>query len=725
MTAGLLALLLWPLVEKWEESMGLRVLFGLRGARPTPSQVVVVAIDRETSRKLQLPIDPDRWPRSLHAVLLKRLFQAGAPVVAFDLVFERPQPEDEDRRFAAALAQHQNVILCQRLELEYVSLYADDPSQHYVHKIERLTPLNPIISKDAAALVPFPLPKRPIRVSQFWTFKATAGETPTLPVATLQLFLQTRHGGNMARLRNILPVAGTATDPLDQQCRQWRAFFRSPAAQKPQIKATNPSTNVPGQGQLLEVLQQIYTRPDSRYLNFYGPPGTIATIPYHAIVNPDGTPTFNDLAFLAGKAVFVGVSERNQPQRKDGFYTVFSQRNGIDLSGVEIGATAFANLLDQQCLQPVDAPLANALIFTWSAFVTLLCYRLPGKMGAGVLLLLSGSYLMLAQVLFNRSNLWLPLITPVLIIPPGAFFGTLVLKYADSSRKRRNIQKAFEHYLPAEVVARYASSIERLKDAGEELYATCLYTDAERYTTLSEKLTPSELRRFMNHYFEILFEPVIRNEGNIAQVQGDGMLALWPTNRDQTQLRRFACLAALQAQQKLLAERAAKATSRVPHTRMGLHAGPLFVGNIGAGKHFQYQPTGDTVNTAARIENLNKALGTRILASADVLASLEDILAREVGRFVLMGKKKPMVLFELVGLKTDASASQNERLEKFAEGLTAFRKGAWEEAITCFDALENTFGEDGPSRFYIELCKQYRRQPPGKDHDGTIWLKHK
>src|SRR4030042_1660349 len=68
-----------------EENTGLGLLFKLRGAMPPPSDVVVISIDRESSEHLDLPDNPDKWPRSLHARLTDTLAREGARAVSFDV----------------------------------------------------------------------------------------------------------------------------------------------------------------------------------------------------------------------------------------------------------------------------------------------------------------------------------------------------------------------------------------------------------------------------------------------------------------------------------------------------------------------------------------------------------------------------------------------------------------------------------------------------------------
>jgi len=82
-------------------------------------------------------------------------------------------------------------------------------------------------------------------------------------------------------------------------------------------------------------------------------PRTVTTIPYHQALQLDNGSGGGNGTDLKGKAVFVGLSEVLLAERKDSFYTVFSQANGIFISGVEIAATAFANLAEGRPLKPL------------------------------------------------------------------------------------------------------------------------------------------------------------------------------------------------------------------------------------------------------------------------------------------------------------------------------------------------------------------------------------
>jgi adenylate cyclase len=113
-------------------------------------------------------------------------------------------------------------------------------------------------------------------------------------------------------------------------------------------------------------------------LNYYGPAGTIETIPYyHFIQHHKKSNIIQTHLDLKGKAVFIGLSEGLRPEHKDGFYSVFSQSTGADISGVEIAATAFANLLENNPVQPLVFPVYHTTVFLWGVLICILCIFLP------------------------------------------------------------------------------------------------------------------------------------------------------------------------------------------------------------------------------------------------------------------------------------------------------------------------------------------------------------
>jgi adenylate cyclase len=161
-------------------------------------------------------------------------------------------------------------------------------------------------------------------------------------------------------------------------------------------------------------------------------------------------------------------------------------------------------------------------------------------------------------------------------------------------------------------------------------------------------------------------------------------------------------------------------------TRIGLHAGELTIGAVGAMDHYEYRPTGDVVNTASRVEGFNKYVGTQIAVSDEVIQGLDGLLTRQLGAFRLKGKGKPLGLHELVNRSEQVEQAQREACAIFADGLTAFRNRAWGQARASFQQCIDFTGKDGPSQFYLTLCDQYLKTPPSEEPwDAVVTLEKK
>jgi adenylate cyclase len=142
--------------------------------------------------------------------------------------------------------------------------------------------------------------------------------------------------------------------------------------------------------------------------------------------------------------------------------------------------------------------------------------------------------------------------------------------------------------------------------------------------------------------------------------------------------------------------------------------------------HYEYRAVGDIVNTATRLEGLNKHLGTRMLVSADVVAGLDGLLTRELGAFLLAGKSRPVVVHELLGKADDISERNRTHCAIFAAALAAYRRGAWSEAMRLWrEALQAHGGDDGPSQFYLRWCEAHVSGLSLADWDGVIRMDQK
>jgi len=737
---GLLGLIVYltPLGHSLEQHAGLDFFFKLRGARPAPSEVIVVSIDKVSAERLGLPDNPEKWPRNIHAQLIENLSEAGAAVIAFDLFFNEEREAADDNAMATAMTKTGNVVLCKYL-MKDVAIDKHGNVIGNLHIVKCVPPI-PALAKAAHAVACFPLPKVPFKVMQYWAFSQAAGGVPTLPVVMFQSYSLKMADEELSQLLTMTSsdqtgklVQGKGTGSNSQEIRDVAqtlrtVFARDPALAPKMLAGLDNLVNTrlaPEKRQLVESLIKMYQGPDSRYLNFYGPPRTINTVPYYQVLqqNKVSTTIRKPLDFK-NKAVFVGVSENIESEKKnDGYVTIFSESGGIGISGVEIAATAFANLLENNSISQLGFQTSLAIIVLWGIVVGTLCRFLVTDKAflsmAGTAVLYGG----FVYYQFALQSIWYPVIIPLFFQVPVAGIATLVWNYVESNRERQHIKKAFTYYLPNEVVEQLSTDAGHIKADSKLVYGTCLCTDAKDYTTISEIMEPAELSSFMNRYYEIIFNPIRNHGGVVSNVVGDSMMALWVTvNADHASYGEAAS-AALDIVSAV--NRYRPPANIKLWTRIGVHTGHIVLGNIGAFDHYEYRPVGDIVNTASRIEGLNKYLGTRILVSEEMHEQLDGFLTRRIGKFLLVGKSKPIVVYELMGRLAESDQRQESRCTHFSEAYSAFRKQSWGEALQGFNELIATFGEDGPSLFYTKLCQQYKTKHFGDVWDGMISMANK
>lgn len=710
MVGGLLYAL--PGGMAWEENTGLSTLFKLRGQRAAPNDVLIVAVDNNTGRQLGLNHETPDLPRTTYARLIEQLTAAGAVVIAFDIFFKKARDPDQDNRLAAAIRRAGNVILFGYIEQEALptdSVGASRPAKGEI-QIERLRPPISILADSAADVAPFVLPKIPVRISRFWTFHG-ANELPALPSAALKLYT----ADSISELDRLLTTLDSDDNRLAITKRLEAAA--TPAGtnsvhallrQNPDLTqdllnalvSGNETTRQSESLRRLHALLTLYLTPDYPYLNFYGPPQTITTIPLADIIRGDR----DALATVQGKAVFIGYAGRYQPRQKDGFYTVFSQPSGLDLSGVEIGATAFANLLNMETLEPLEPGKSFAVILLYGLVITLIFRLLPVYLSIGTGLLAAAIYFLLVYHMFADANIWLPWTVPLFVQTPLTLFAALFWNYREARDSRRKLRETFGHYLPGKVIDQLTHDSNEARAHGTPAFGVCLATDAEQYTNLAETMDASALQNFLNRYYELLFAPVRARGGMISDVVGDAMLAIWSAPSPDASLRKKACEAALEITG--LISRADQA-AKLP-TRIGLHAGQLVLSHIGAIDHYEYRAVGDIVNTASRIEGLNKQLKTSILASQEVIEGLEGLETRALGAFHLKGKQHPVNMYEVMCI-TEAASTDVTRLQTmFAAALATCQQQSWPAAIEKFEAILELYPDDGPSQYYLARCRNHQ-----------------
>ncbi|UJR83366.1 adenylate/guanylate cyclase domain-containing protein [Sandaracinus amylolyticus] len=304
--------------------------------------------------------------------------------------------------------------------------------------------------------------------------------------------------------------------------------------------------------------------------------------------------------------------------------------------------------------------------------------------------------------------------------------GSLVREVNDMTAvadRMKNGLRSFGKYVPRALVQELIGSGEEAVLGGRGRELTILFSDVAGFTSISEKLSPSELVEQLGEYLDALSSCVEREHGTVDKYIGDAIMAFWGAPRELSDHALRACRAALAMQQAARALDAKWQGEGKPpmKTRIGVNTGECVVGNIGSHERMNYTVMGDSVNLASRLEGLNGAYGTWIMlgeTTADAVKN--EMLVRPLDWVAVKGKARAILVHELIGTRASATEAQRDGAERYREALDLYRARRFEEAAAAFERAREAFGgDDAPSTAMAERCRTYLADPPPDDWNGA------
>jgi adenylate cyclase len=460
-----------------------------------------------------------------------------------------------------------------------------------------------------------------------------------------------------------------------------------------------------------------------------GPGGVFRHYSVHSLIISGqkisaGLPPDVDPALFKGKHVIVGGSA---PGLWDLKPTPFTSLEAYP--GAEIQATILSNLLRGHYIRVLPPWVGHLLSLLLAAGVGLTLGR--GKRVAISSLAAIGltiAFACLALVVFHVWFRWIPVVEQELAAV-ATFAIASAGSYALEGQQKRHIRKAFTRYLSPHVVAEILENPDQIDFGGKLVEATVFFSDIKDFTTVAESLSPKELVTFLNDYFSLASDLILKHEGMLDKYIGDAIMAIFGAPVTHADHARQACLAALEIQNILQAYRQRpERPEGEPDfvTRVGLHTGSMIVGNIGSRNHLDYTAIGDTVNLASRLEGVNKYFGTHIILSQTTReAAGDDIAARPLDFIRVKGKKEPIRIYELVGQRPQLSQEQLDTVEMFSSALATYRSREFVQARRRFEEILRLNAEDVAAQVYIRRCRELEEQPPAEDWDGVYTMTSK
>jgi adenylate cyclase len=186
---------------------------------------------------------------------------------------------------------------------------------------------------------------------------------------------------------------------------------------------------------------------------------------------------------------------------------------------------------------------------------------------------------------------------------------------------------------------------------GESRNVTILFSDIRGFTPIAETMAPEEVVSFLNAYFSEMVEPVMEQGGVLDKFIGDGIMAVFGSFGDQPDHARRAVLCGLRMKALLAKINGDRAVHGKPpfDIGIGIHTGEVVVGNIGSKQRLEFTHIGDDVNTAARVQELNKEYHTTMLVTGATYEALGGAFTvRSVGEVSLRGKAKPLPIYQVL-----------------------------------------------------------------------------
>lgn len=271
----------------------------------------------------------------------------------------------------------------------------------------------------------------------------------------------------------------------------------------------------------------------------------------------------------------------------------------------------------------------------------------------------------------------------------------------------------FQKYVPKILVRQLIESGEDIRVGGERKNLVVMFTDIENFTTIAEKVEPSELTIQVCEYFEELTQIIIEEKGTIDKYIGDSIMAFWGAPIPQYRPIDHAAKAALRCEQKMdeLNQKWKREGKPQFITRIGIHMGEAIVGNLGSTERLNYTAIGDVINTTSRLEHINKFYQTKIMVTEDIYQQLKNrFVFRKVDFVTFTGKTGKIYIYELL---SDDPSKLNFNItaynEAFEKAYDAYQDEKWDEAIKYFQECLMIYPEDVLAPHFIERCEEAQR----------------
>ena len=415
---------------------------------------------------------------------------------------------------------------------------------------------------------------------------------------------------------------------------------------------------------------------------------------------------------LKGKLLIVGTSAA-------GLEDLRTTPLDIYFPGAEAQATLIDNILTGDFIKAPDwVPGLELLATIFAGLVTVLLISVATtKVVLPAILTIALLSWMGSEWVFASHHFFVSPLFPLTNL--AITFGILTfIRMYHTEMDKAHIRQAFSRYVAPSLVDEIAKHPERLNLQGEEKEVTVLFSDVRGFTSMSEKLSPTELTTLLNQYLTPVTRIIRERQGTLDKFIGDAVMAFWNAPLDVPSHRQLALDAGLAILSELpeLNKEFRKRFDLEIAIGIGLHSGEVRVGNMGSEDLFDYTILGDNVNLTSRLEGLTKYYGVDVIVSE----TMTDLNAggyrlQELDTVRVKGKENPVTLFTF---RNPDSFSESEN-RQWQESLELYKKGYFVEAVSSFQKMCMKWPDKSLYKMYLKRCESFVSDPP-EDWDGIF-----
>jgi predicted ATPase/class 3 adenylate cyclase len=288
-------------------------------------------------------------------------------------------------------------------------------------------------------------------------------------------------------------------------------------------------------------------------------------------------------------------------------------------------------------------------------------------------------------------------------------------------QRMERLYRSTERFVPKAFLSLMKKeTIEEIKvgDSVEVNLAT-MFADIRNFTTISEALGTEKTAFLLNSYMQKMSPIIRRNHGFVSQFFGDGIMALFPRENVDAVNAAVEMRKALVEFETMIREKGYDPVE----IGIGINAGSAMLITLGEEERIDSSVVSDVVNSAARIEGLNKFYGTGLLISDAVYETIQDPLnyfIRIVDKVKVKGKKRAMLIYEVMVLSQDEDASQaRDYINAFQSAFVLYERGEFKEALAAFNACLSIRPNDSVAPILQRRCQTFLTEGTPKDWDGT------